>query len=86
MTRWSYVLLIVTSLLTPRSASRDGSAASYSVGNASAPTPTIVPCPVISLGTDCWVPIVPGLVMVTVTPCMSSALSRFSRILAICSS
>ena len=45
-----------------------GRRAWYSAGKSSAPTPTITPCPGISRGTDCTVPIVPGLVSVTVAP------------------
>ena len=37
-------------------------------------------------GTDCWVPIVPGFVRLTVVPAKSSGLSLFDRTLRISSS
>ncbi len=40
-----------------------------------APTPMMAPCPCISRGTECTVPIVPGLVRLMVVPAKSSALS-----------
>ena len=46
------------------------------------PTPTITPWPGISRGTDCTVPIVPGLVSVTVAPGKSSTVSLLVRDLA----
>ena len=62
----------VTVLPTPSSASLRGSAASNPAGTPSAPTPTMSPWPGISRGTDCTVPMVPGLVRVTVVPAKSS--------------
>ena len=46
-----------------------------SAGYSIAPTPTIVPCPAISRGTEWFVPIVPGLVRLIVVPVKSSAVS-----------
>ena len=63
-----------------------GSAPSYSVGNPRVPTPTMVPCPGMRRGTDWRVPMVPGLVRLTVTPAKSSALSLLVRTLRIRSS
>ena len=40
----------------------------YSAGYSIAPTPMIVPCPAISRGTECTVPMVPGLVSEIVVP------------------
>jgi hypothetical protein len=51
-----------------------------------APTPTITPWLGMSRGTDCTVPIVPGLVRVTLTPAKSSGLSLLDRTLRIISS
>jgi hypothetical protein len=45
-----------------------------------APTPTIVPWPCMSRGTDCFVPMVPGLVRVTVAPAKSSTVSLLDRV------
>ena len=44
-----------------------------------APAPMIAPCPAISRGTECTVPMVPGLVSEIVTPAKSSAVSLPSR-------
>jgi hypothetical protein len=51
-----------------------------------APTPTITPWLGMSRGTDCTVPMVPGLVSVTLPPAKSSGLSLFDRTLRIISS
>ncbi len=51
-----------------------------------APTPTIVPWPGMSRGTDCLVPMVPGLVSVTVAPAKSSTVSLLERVLRMISS
>ena len=71
---------------TPRSARVAGSAPWYSAGKSSEPTPTIRPWPGMSRGTDCTVPMVPGLVRLTVTPAKSSGLSLFERTLRMRSS
>src|SRR3954447_3762599 len=66
-------------LLTASRASVSGAAPWYSAGYSIAPTPTIVPWPAISRGTECTVPIVPGLVRVIVVPAKSSAVSLLPR-------
>ena len=43
-----------------------------SAGYSMAPTPTMTPCPGMSRGTECTVPIVPGLVRLAVVPAKSS--------------
>ena len=55
-------------LLTASRASVSGQAPWYSAGYSIAPTPMIVPWPGISRGTECTVPIVPGLVRLIVVP------------------
>ncbi len=50
-----------------------------SAGYSMAPTPMIVPCPCIRRGTECTVPMPPGLVRVIVTSAKSSAVSLFVR-------
>ena len=55
-------------------------------GYAMAPTPTIRPCPGMRRGTECRVPIMPGLVSVTVVPRKSSTSSPPARALATSSS
>jgi hypothetical protein len=50
----------------------------YSAGKSIEPTPTIAACPAISRGTDMTVPIMPGLVIVTVVPAKSSTVSLFA--------
>ncbi len=57
-----------TVLLTARRASVSWDAPRYSAGYSIAPTPTMQPCPAISRGTECSVPMVPGLVSVIVVP------------------
>ena len=57
----------------PISASRSSLAPWNSAGYSIAPTPTIVPWPCISRGTEWFVPSVPGLVSVSVVPAKSSA-------------
>ena len=73
-------------LLTPSRASVAGSAPSYSAGYPIAPTPTMKPWPGMSRGTECTVPIIPGLVMVQVVPAKSSGVILPLRTLAIRSS
>ena len=51
----------------------------HSAGKSMAPTPTITPWPGMSRGTDCLVPIVPGLVRVMVAPAKSSTVSLLER-------
>ena len=50
------------------------------------PTPTMAPWPGMSRGTDCFVPMVPGLVSVTVAPAKSSGPSLLDRTLRMRSS
>ena len=59
-------------LLTASRARVSSAAPWYSAGYSIAPTPTIVPWPFISRGTECTVPIVPGLVRLIVVPAKSS--------------
>ena len=69
----------MTSLPTPSSAMRSSLAPWNSAGYSIAPTPMIAPWPRISRGTECTVPMVPGLVSEIVTPAKSSAVSLPSR-------
>ncbi|GAA3409533.1 hypothetical protein GCM10018952_10580 [Streptosporangium vulgare] len=66
------MLVIVMTLLTARRESVSGEAPWYSAGYSIAPTPMIVPCPGIRRGTECTVPMVPGLVREIVVPLKSS--------------
>ena len=66
-------------LLIARSASPSGLIPLNSAGYSIAPTPTIVPCPAMSRGTEWFVPIVPGLVRESVVPAKSSAPSLPAR-------
>ncbi len=50
-----------------------------SAGYSIAPTPMITDCPGIRRGTECTVPMPPGLVSETVTPEKSSIVSLLSR-------
>ena len=50
-----------------------------SAGNSIAPTPMMAPWPAMRRGTECTVPMVPGLVSEMVTPEKSSAVSLPSR-------
>ncbi len=59
----------------PSSATDSGSAPAYSAGWAIEPTPTMHAWPDMSRGTDWTVPIMPGLVMLTVVPAKSSGAS-----------
>ena len=77
---------MVMILDTPSVARVAGSAPSNDVGKPRLPTPTMVPWPGMSRGTDCTVPMVPGLVRLTVTPAKSSAVSLLVRTLRIRSS
>ncbi len=70
----------------PRSASITGSAPRHSAGKSMAPTPTMTPWPGMSRGTDCLVPMVPGLVRVMVAPAKSSTVSLLDRTLRMISS
>jgi hypothetical protein len=63
------VIVRLTALAASDSSLIPAKAAGYSI----APTPMIVPWPVISRGTECTVPIVPGLVRLIVVPAKSSA-------------
>ena len=51
----------------------------YSAGYSMAPTPRIVPWPFIRRGTECTVPMVPGLVSEIVVPAKSSGVSLLFR-------
>ncbi len=51
----------------------------HSAGYSSAPTPMIVPWPCIRRGTECTVPMVPGLVSEIVVPAKSSTVSLLPR-------
>ena len=59
---------MVNTLLIPSSAMVSSEAPWYSAGYSSAPTPIIAPWPCIKRGTECTVPIVPGLVREIVVP------------------
>ena len=54
-------------------------APAYSAGYSSAPTPMIAPWPCMSRGTEWTVPMVPGLVRLTVVPAKSSTVSEPAR-------
>ena len=79
MTRWSYVLVSVMVLPTPSSASVAADMPWNSAGYSSAPAPMIAPWPRMSRGTECTVPMPPGLVREIVLPWKSSAASLLSR-------
>ena len=79
MIRWSYVEVSVITLLTASLAIVSSAAPWYSVGYSIAPTPMMQPWPLISRGTECWVPIVPGLVRLIVVPWKSGSASLLSR-------
>ena len=66
-------------LLSARSVSCSSLIPLNSAGYSIAPTPTIVPCPAISRGTEWFVPIVPGLVRLIVVPAKSSVVSLPAR-------
>ena len=76
----------MTTLPTPMRASVRSSAPWYSAGYPIEPTPTMTACPSIRRGTDCTVPIMPGLVIVAIVPAKSSGDSLFSLTLRISSS
>ncbi len=61
-------------------------APSYAAGNSIEPTPTIRPWPFIRRGTEWLVPIVPGLVRLTVVPWKSAISSLPPRALRMSSS
>ena len=86
MTRWSYVEVSVIVLLMPRSTRVFSLAPWNSAGYSSAPAPMIAPCPFMSRGTECTVPMPPGLVSDTVVPAKSSAVSLLARALRTSSS
>ena len=69
----------MTALLMASRARVSSDAPAYSAGYSIAPTPTMQPWPGISLGTECTVPMVPGLVMVAVVPPKSSTASLPTR-------
>src|SRR3954469_4206696 len=79
MIRWSYVDVSVITLLTASLAMVSSAAPWYSGGYSIAPTPMMQPWPAISRGTECWVPIVPGLVRLIVVPWKSGSASLLSR-------
>ncbi len=72
MMRWSYVDVIVITFSTPATLAVPG-------GKPMAPVATIVPCPLISRGTEAIVPMPPGLVSERLAPWRSSAVSELSR-------
>src|SRR5882757_8617434 len=86
MIRWSYVEVSVMILLIACCASISSLMPPNSAGYSIAPTPMIVPSPLISRGMECTVPIPPGLVRLIVTPAKSSAVSLLVRALRISSS
>ena len=86
MIRWSYVEVSVMILLMPMFARRSSLAPWNSAGYSIAPTPTIVPWPTVRRGTEWLVPMVPGLVRLTVTPEKSSVVSLPPRALRTTSS
>lgn len=73
-------------LLIPIRASVSDEAPMNSAGYSIAPTPMIVPWPGISRGTECTVPMVPGLVRLIVVPWKSSSVSLLPRALRTISS
>ena len=68
MTRWSYVDVIVMTLLMPLRAIASSDAPCHSAGYSIAPTPMIAAWPAISRGTEWTVPRPPTLVRLTVVP------------------
>ncbi len=81
MIRWSYVEVSVRILLIALRDSVSGEAPCHSAGYSMAPTPTIVPWPCMSRGTEWTVPMVPGLVRLIVVPAKSSTPSLPPRAL-----
>ncbi len=75
-------MILLTPMLTSACSLVPWKCAGYSI----APTPTIVPCPACSLGTEWFVPMVPGLVSEIVVPAKSSAVSEPPRALRMMSS
>ncbi len=73
------MLVSVITLDTASRASVSVEAPWYWAGYSMAPTPTIAPWPGMSRGTECTVPIVPGLVRLIVVPTKSSAVSLPAR-------
>ena len=63
-----------------------GDAPCHSAGYSMAPTPMMQPWPGISRGTECTVPMPPGLVSEIVVPAKSSAVSAPARALRTTSS
>ncbi len=76
----------MTVLLTASLARVSAEAPWYAAGYSIAPTPTMQPWPGISRGTECTVPIVPGLVRLIVVPAKSSTVSLPVRALRTMSS
>ena len=66
-------------MLTASRASVSEEAPWNSAGYSIEPTPMIVPCPAISRGTECTVPMPPGLVRLMVVPAKSSMVSLPDR-------
>ncbi len=66
-------------LLTARSTRSCSLMPLNSAGYSIAPTPMIVPWPIIRRGTEWFVPSVPGLVRLIVVPAKSSAVSLPAR-------
>src|ERR1700753_1300970 len=81
MMRWSWVEVSVISLPIPSSAMRSSLAPWNSAGYSMAPTPMMAPWPGISRGTECSVPMVPGLVSEIVVPWKSVTVSVPARVL-----
>ena len=75
MIRWSYVEVSVTVRLTAFCARASSLIPAKAAGYSIAPTPMIVPWPRMRRGTECSVPIVPGLVRLIVVPAKSSVVS-----------
>jgi len=73
-------------LLTPNLASCSSLAPWNAAGYSIAPTPTMVPWPAISRGTQWLVPSVPGLVRLIVVPAKSATVSLLLRALRTMSS
>ena len=79
MTRWSYVLVSVIVLPIASSLSVFSLAPWNSAGYSSAPAPTMQPWPFMRRGTECTVPMPPGLVSEIVVPWKSAAVSLLPR-------
>ncbi len=75
------MLVRVTILLTALRLRVSVLAPCHSAGYSSAPTPMMAPWPSMSRGTECTVPMVPGLVRLMVVPWKSSTVSLLARAL-----